>query len=218
MAKQKKNANYQTEKTIAEKARLEEEQQKKEQTEKIKIIAIVSSVVAAIVALIVGFMFAVGLFNYRPEVTGHASMSLGDYGSFHVELYGNDAPDAVAKLLELGDKNYFTGKKLHTLKDGMLYGGDEAINGAIENKKNSVMLEKGVICAKMGKDGNKTTYQFYIITDNNAKVDDSYIAIGKIDDLGVLDKILADVETDANGKISDETAPTISSLSDHAAH
>ena len=89
MAKQKKNANYQTEKNLAEKARIEEEQQKKEQTEKIKTIAIISGIVAAVVALIFGFLFAVGVFKYHPEETGHASMVIEDYGSFHVELYGN---------------------------------------------------------------------------------------------------------------------------------
>ena len=218
MAKQKKNANYQTEKNLAEKARIEEEQQKKEQTEKIKTIAIISGIVAAVVALIFGFLFAVGVFKYHPEETGHASMVIEDYGSFHVELYGKDAPDAVAKFLELGKSGYFTNKTFHTYKDGMLYGGEVTLSDASAFAQNNVVLEKGVICASIGKNGSSSTCQFFIITDNNAKPVDNYIAIGKIDDLGVLDQILEDIETDANGKITDDTLVYISSVSDHAAH
>ena len=213
MAKQKKNANYQTEKNLAEKARVEEEKQKKEQTEKIKFIAIVSGIVAGVVALIVGFLFAVGAFEYHPEVTEHVSMSVGGY-SFHVEMYGNDAPEAAQKFVEFANKSYFNGGKLHTLKDGKLYGGAETVSNATETKGNKIKLEKGVLCVKY----SGTSCQYFIITEDNAKLDENCVAIGKIDDLGSLNKILESIETDANGKINEETAPIVSSVSKHDAH
>lgn len=214
MAKQKKNSNYQTEKNLAEKARQEEEKLKKEQTKKIKDIAIVSGVTAAIVGLVLTILIVAGVFKYHPEVTAHAEMEIDEYGSFHIELYGKDAPDAVEKFLECADKMQFDNKQLHTLKDGMLYGGAETLTNGSENSKNKVALEKGVICVKY----SETACQFYIITEKNAKPQDGFIAIGKIDDLAVLDKILAAVETDGNGKITSETAPLIISVSDHEAH
>ena len=127
----------------------------------------------------------------------------------HVDLYGNDAPEAVAELNELFKTSYFSNKTFFSLKDGMLLGGDEILVNEVENKKNNVALEKGVICAKMGKKGTQKTYQFYIITEDNAKVDESYIAIGKIEDLSTLNSILEGIKTDSNGKITSETAPKI---------
>ena len=125
------------------------------------------------------------------------------------DLYGNDAPEAVAELNELFKTSYFSNKTFFSLKDGMLLGGDEILVNEVENKKNNVALEKGVICAKMGKKGTQKTYQFYIITEDNAKVDESYIAIGKIEDLSTLNSILEGIKTDSNGKITSETAPKI---------
>jgi len=142
-------------------------------------------------------------------------MAVEEYGSFHVDLYGNDAPEVVEELEKLFDSHYFNNKTFHTLKNGMLFGGEENLKNAVENNQNKVVLEKGVICAKIGKNGSNTTCQFFIITEDSAEVDESYIAIGKIDSLSLLDKIVAGVETDANGKITDETAPKISSFDDH---
>lgn len=213
MAKQKKNSNYQTEKNLAEKARVEEKKQKKEQTEKIKFIAIISGAVAGVLALIIGFLFAVGVFEYHPEVTKHATMTIDDYGSFHVELYGNDAPDAVAKFLEFVGKKHFDNTRFRTLKDGMLYGGNETLANANATTPNKVAIEKGVICVKY----NNTACQYIIITEDNAKVDEGYVAIGKIDDVALLTKIVNDIKTDDNGKITAETAPLISSVTDHDA-
>ena len=68
MAKQKKNSNYVTEKTTAQKAQREEEKPKAKKGKEIKLIAIIAGATLGVIALIFGLLFAFGAFEYgRPS-------------------------------------------------------------------------------------------------------------------------------------------------------
>ena len=228
MAKQKKNSNYKNAVSVDKKAIKEEARAVKAQQDKVTTYAILGSITAIFLGLVIWLMAIGGAFEYHPEVTGHATMNISGYGSFHIELYGEEAPETVEHFLTLATKAFFTGKNLHTYKNGLLYGGDtkatgtEGIKGEFKSNgvKNKVPLEKGVICMSRGKDPDSAYGQFFIITEDNVKLDGDYAAFAKLDEesLAILNKILAAIKTDSNGLITVETAPKITSVSKHDAH
>lgn len=227
MAKQKKNSNYQTEKNIAEKAKKEEEKQKAEQAKKIKLAAIIAGASAAFIALFFGILFAAGAFDYSPEPTYHATVSLDNGQSLHIELYGEDAPETVENFIDLAEAGYFDGMYLHTFADGLLYGGSENADGGSKGIKgefssngteNKIPMKKGVVCMARGEDYDSAYGQFFILTKNKSELKGNYAAFGKITDMDALKTILKGIETDAGGNITDSTAPKITGISLHAAH
>ena len=227
MAKQKKNSNYQTEKTAAEKALKEEQKQKEKQAKQIKLAAIIAGASAGFIALVMLILFAAGAFDYVPETTYHASVEIEGYGSLHIALYGKDAPEAVDNFIDLAGEGYFDGMSLHTFIDGLLYGGGKEADGGSDGIKgefsangveNKIAMKKGVICMARGEDYDSAYDQFFILTENNSKLKGNYAAFGKITDMEVLDAILKAIETNADGSITEATVPKITKISLHEAH
>ena len=224
MAKQKKNSNYVTEKTTAAKAEKEAQKIKEKKQKNIKIIAIASISFVSALAIILGILFACGAFEYSPPVTSHVNIELQDYGTLHVELYGKDAPDTVQHFKELADNKYFNGLTLHTLSNGLLYGGsksatniEEGINGEFTANgfNNKVKMEKGVIVMARGELNNSGYGQFFIVTEEEAEeLQGNYAAFGRITNLDVLDSMLEKIGS-VDGEINPTTAPKIVSISDH---
>lgn len=227
MAKQKKNSNYQTDKAIAKKAEKEELKQKEKRAKQIKLAAIIAGASAAFIALLFGILFAIGVFDYSPEPTYHATVLLDNGSSLHIELYGKDAPETVENFKELAESGYFDGMYLHTFAEGLLYGGSKnadggnnGITGEFESNgvENKIPMKKGVVCMARGEDPDSAYGQFFILTKDNAKLSGDYAAFGKLTEMDTLEDILKDIETDADGKISEDSAPKITSISLHAAH
>lgn len=227
MAKQKKNSNYQTEKSIAEKAKKEEQKLKEKQAKTVKLVAICAGAVVALVAIVLGILLAVGAFDYSPEPTYHATLTVENYGSLHIELYGNDAPETVENFIDLAESGYFDGMSLHTFAEGLLYagsenadGGSKGIKGEFESNgfENKIPMKKGVVCMARGE-GNDSAYgQFFILTKNNSDLKGDYAAFGKVTEFDALKDILKDIEVGSDGKIDADSAPKILSVSLHEAH
>ena len=227
MAKQKKNSNYVTDKTIAAKAQKEEQKQKEKKTKNIKIIAISVGAFVAFVALVFGILAACGAFKYDPKPTYHARIQLEDYGTLHVELYGEDAPKTVAHFVELSKGGYFKGMRLHTLEDGLFYGGalsnsdtSRGIKGefSANGYENNIIMEKGVIVMSRGDNPDSAYGQFFIVTEDNIEnLQGNYAAFGKITDLEVLDEIIEKFK-DVDGRINETDAPKIVSIDLHESH
>ena len=225
MAKQKKNANYVTDKTTAAKAAKEAAKEKEKQKKNIKLAVTISAIAVGCIALIVGFLAIVGVFSYTPEATNHASVLLSNGQSFHIELYGHDAPKTVEHFVELCEDGYFTNKSLHTLTDGLLYGGSDKADGgkngikgefADNGVENKVKMKKGVIAMARGESGDSAYGQFFFLTKNNSDLEGKYAAFGKITDLDALDTLLKSISVSADGSV--ENAPTIKSISFHDSH
>ena len=227
MAKQKKNSNYVTEKTIAAKAQKEDQKQKEKKAKTTKTVAISVGSAVAVLAIIFGILFACGAFEYSPKSTNHVNIEIEDYGTLHVELYGNDAPKTVENFLKLAEDGYFDSMTLHTFLDGLLYGGSKVASNVgsgvvgefYENGyENKVKMEKGVIAMARGENPNSAYGQFFIVTEKDAKdLEGSYAAFGKITNTELLDKILADLEG-VNGEINPSDAPRIVGIDSHEHH
>ena len=227
MAKQKKNSNYQTEKSLAKKVEKEELKKKQHQAKVVKIVAICAGAVLALAALVVGILFAVGVFEYSPEPTYHATLNIEGHDAIHIELYGEDAPKTVKHFIELAEAGYFDGKYLHTLTDGLLYGGSELADGGVKGIEgefanngieNKIPMTKGTVCLSRGLSKNSGYGQFFILTNKNTSLAGDYAAFGKITDIDALNDILKSIKVDKNGNVLDETAPKILSVSLHEAH
>ena len=225
MAKQKKNANYVTEKTAAAKAEREAAKAKEKKDKSIKLAVTISAIIAGCIAVIIGFLALVGVFSYTPEATNHASVILSNGQSFHIELYGNDAPETVKHFIDLCEDGYFNEKSLHTLTNGLLYGGSATADGGKDGIKgefsdngveNRVKMKKGVVAMARGESNDSAYGQFFLLTKNNSSIEGKYAAFGKITDLEVLRELVKSIEVSSNGSV--ENAPTIKSISFHDAH
>ena len=225
MANKKKNANYATEKNAAAKLAKEDAARKK------KIKKILIPVIAALVtvAVIVGLVFAIGIpfgmLDYKPEGTKDVLITFKDYGSIHVELYGNDAPKTVEHFLDSIEK--LEGKPIWTYKDDLLYFGssrfaDNGTNGlkgefSDNGVDNEISIRRGVIAAARGEDYNSGGSQYFIATKNSTDLNGKYAAFAKITSgMDVIEKILDDIEVDENGNI--KNGPVIESISSHDSH
>ena len=112
MAKKKKNNNYVTEKTAAAKVAKEEETRKIQKQKTTKTIIISSVSVILVIGIIFGVLALAGAFDYQPTGTYDVLIDIENYGSLHVELYGDDAPETVKQFLKLADEGYYDGKTI----------------------------------------------------------------------------------------------------------
>lgn len=224
MAKQRKNSNYVTEKTVAAKEEKALAEKKKEQIKQLKVIGLWSAVALLCVSIVVFVLLATGLFEYKPEVTYHATISFTDGTSLHVELYGNDAPYTVEHFVNLCRLGYFDGKDITALTGGQLFIGDEHGEGedgvlgefSANGIKNNVPMNKGTLC--MGRaEGYDSGYgQIFFLTQSKGSLKGDYAAFGCITDTTALTELLSSCEFDVFGSVVN--APTIKSISLHEAH
>lgn len=222
MAKQKKNSNYVTEKTVAAKAMKEEEARKKAQSKKNTTIAIAVSAVVGVIALLFAILLVSGAFDYIPETTSHANIVFDNGTEVHIELYGKDAPETVEHFMELAEKGYFTGKTAHTLVDGLLYAGDTNADGGkngikgefhSNNVNNQIPMKKGTVCMARGEGKDSAYGQFFILSGRNNDLLGEYAAFGRITDYTALEKLLDSVTADSTGKVTN--APKITKVELH---
>ena len=228
MAKKKKNNNYVTDKKAAEKLNKEEEARLKKKQEMIKTIVIASVSVIAALGLIFGMLFALGAFDYQPTGTYDVLITIEDYGSLHVELYGDDAPETVKHFLELANDGYYDGKPIFKLLDDLAYAGDvkavnaeKGIKGEFSENgfENKVSHTRGVLSMARGEDPNSAYGQFFIVRKNSTELDGKYAAFGYVTSgMEIIDHIFKDLDTDGDGMISEADQPIISGITSHASH
>ena len=228
MAKKKKNSNYVTEKTENAKVAKEAEA-RKEQIKKIVKKALPLLLASlALVGVLIGFAFMIGIFDYYPEATEYVYINVeygdGETASLHVELYGNDAPDTVKHFTELAEQGYFDGMYLHKLLDGCLYGGSVTADGGDKGIKgefsaagyeNKISHKKGIISMARGEDVNSAYGQFFIVTEDNKDLDGNYAAFAMITEGGmnIIDELIK--LADENGDIAPSARPRITSIEAH---
>lgn len=236
-----KNNNYVTEKTKQQ--RLEQEKRKKAQrVNKILIPTLIA--VAAIVALALIIWGVVSLVKYIqandsiPDltVTHHASLEIEGYGTVHIELYGNEAPETVANFVKLANEGFYDGLTFHRIMDGfMAQGGGfdkdgkekdaDTIYGEFKANgfNNNIPHVAGTISMARTNVYNSASSQFFIVDEtsanNTASLDGKYAAFGKVTSgLDIINKLCDEIKTGDNGAVDVANRPVIKSISIHASH
>lgn len=236
-----KNNNYVTEKTKQQ--RLEQERRKKAQrVNKILIPTLIA--VAAIVALALIIWGVVSLVKYIqandsiPDltVTHHASLEIEGYGTVHIELYGNEAPETVANFVKLANKGFYDGLTFHRIMDGfMAQGGGfdkdgkekdaDTIYGEFKANgfNNNIPHVAGTISMARTDVYNSASSQFFIVDEtsanNTASLDGKYAAFGKVTSgLDIINKLCDEIKAGINGAVEVANRPVIKSISIHASH
>ena len=242
MGKKKKNSNYVTEKR--EQAKLEKEKAKRaaKRNAILKAILIPATAVILLAAIVVGLGFAFGWWENNPnknfKATHHATIKIKDYGTVHIELYGEEAPETVENFVALANKGFYDDLTFHRIMDGFMaqggcpYGtgtgdsgkdikGEFAANGV----ENNVKHVRGTISmARGGNDYNSASSQFFIVhktSDKNTKsLDGNYAAFGMvIDGMEVIDKMIEDtVKKGYTESVSKADQPIIEKVEIHEAH
>ena len=225
MAKQKKNANYVTEKN--EQAKIEKEEKKKKEKQKkiLQTVAFWSAAALIIIGAIFLFLMAIGVFDYTAHGTHHATVTMSDGTSLHIELYGEDAPETVEHFVALCNRGYFNGMSIDSLINNQLAMGDDraggytlGINGefAANGVDNQVEMKKGTVCLGRGNDFNSGYGQFFILTKDDPSLKGNYAAFGRVTDTLALDRLVKKCTFDSEGNCTD--GPTIKSISIHDSH
>lgn len=257
MAKKKKNSNYVTEKKT--KAREEALKAKKAYKTKKTIITTIA-LVLALACLIFGIILInkscgyprsiLGSDNPKSEttvnnsfkVTHHAAIEVEGYGTIHLELYGEEAPETVNNFVMLAQKGFYNGLTFHRIMDNfMIQGGDPKGNGTggyeVDGKEQNIKGEfstngvnndikhvRGTISmAREGGNKDSASSQFFIVhqtsTNNTLSLDGNYAAFGMVTSgMQIVDKICYDVEEGSNGSVDKANQPIIKSISIHAEH
>ena len=227
MAKQKKNSNYNTEKRRAAEEQKAEQKRIEKQQKTIKTVAIWAGGTLAVMAIILGTLFAIGMFDYTPEVTYHASFSFSDGSTVHIELYGNDAPETVKSFIDLCESKYFNGMTVRELIGGMMTvgsinadGGDKGIKGEFSQNgvDNKVPMKKGTVILNRGLTYDSGYGQFCILTENKPEFMGKYAAFGRVTDMSVVENMIKKLSVGANGAVDESSAPRITGVSLHEAH
>lgn len=218
--KNKKNSNYVTDKTI--RAKEEKERAQKRKKQKKIVIAIVAAVLS--VAVAAGSVIAIGSAlgwwgqDYEPKVTHHANITIEGYGTLHVELYGEEAPETVKNFVNLANEGFYDGLTFSHLmqnpnnKENILIQTGEDVDGlepiegeySANDVDNKISHVKGILSSPKHKTGVGTNpTKFFIMTssDYDDTFDGFYAAFGKVTSgLDILDEIC---EIGENNIISD---------------
>ena len=217
-----KNINEQTKPLSKKELR---EQQKKQKQRRKTVVTVISIIVA--VGIFVGIFFITGAFDYQPQSTYDVLITIENYGSLHVELYGNDAPETVKHFLKLADDGYYNGKSVFKLFDDLAYMGDKNASSAQGIKgeffdngfENKILHKRGILSMARGEDPNSAYGQFFIVTKTSRDLNGKYAAFGKVTSgMEIIDNIYKTLETDDNGMIAEGKQPIIKSISSHASH
>ena len=244
--KNRKNSNYVTEKTIQAKA----DKERAERQRKQKRLALIITSSALALAILVGGIVAIGKYvfgwgegGYEPTVTHHAHIEIEEYGTLHVELYGEEAPKTVENFVNLANEGFYDGLSFSSLmqdprndENVLIQAGDENTAPDIEpiygeysdnGFENKVSHKIGVLSAPSYMFGTHPT-KFFIMTssDYSDMFDGSYAAFGKITDgLDILREICEESEKNITsydeknlGDIHPKKRIKIKSITIHESH
>lgn len=180
MAKKRKNGNYVTEKTIQK----EKDRQRAFVVQRRKKIVSWILIIASIVISLTVLLVAVGARNGWGEknlvVTMEADIEIEGFGTITVSLYGENAPHAVARFVSLARAGYYDGKSFTSFLDDML-AVTSTNNGSYipMETNNGVHHRKGTL-SMVNMDGKGASTSFFITSKNQAKLNDTCTAFGRI--------------------------------------
>lgn len=229
MSKKKKNSNYATEKNAQKAIEKQQLDRQKKRRKTLKTALICVLCVLLVAGAILGIGAAFGMFDYYPEATAHAAITIeyeGEEYTLHMELYGEDAPLSVAHFKKLVEDDYYVDKAVYCLLNDQLCFGPQTVNEyygtvdgefSLNGKENKVSHKRGTVSMMRGDDYNSARGNFFILTENHKELDGSYAAFGSVTDgMDTLDAILKDIRVDENGYITNP--PIITEISLHEAH
>ncbi len=130
-----------------------------------------------------------------------------------IELEPAVAPNTVANFISLVEKGFYDGLIFHRVIPGfMIQGGDPSGNGtggpdysidgefSLNGFENKLQHERGVISMARSQDLNSAGSQFFIMVEQETRLDGEYAAFGKvIEGMETVDAIVA-VERDGADK------------------
>ncbi len=123
------------------------------------------------------------------EKAGGAKMLIIEttYGTVEAELFANDAPKTVARILELVGKGYYDGLKFHRVVPGfVVQGGDPKGDGTggsgqkLPAEFNSHKHVEGTLAMARTMDPNSADSQFYISLGIHPHLDNQYTVFGQV--------------------------------------
>jgi len=145
-----------------------------------------------------------GANDKNPVVT----IVMEDGSIIRIELYPQIAPNTVRNFISLAQSGYYNGLIFHRVMPGfMIQGGDPngtgiggpgySIRGefSVNDFKNTLKHERGVISMARSSDPNSAGSQFFIMVKANSSLDGQYATFGKVKEgMETVDKIVS-VET-----------------------
>lgn len=229
MAKNKKNSNYVTDKTLQKKAEANKQKKAAKTKKTVKSVAVTSAVALVILAALFAVLYFGGAFDYIPEATEHVTITLDGYStSLHVELYGEDAPETTKHFKSLTSGHYYDGKTLTAYKDGNLYFGEESSgNGGIKGEfadngtKNKIPFKEGTLVMARGEGYDSAYGRFFIVTEDTdiSSLKGSYAAFGRVTGgMEIIEEIVSKLNVGTDGSIPAAEQTKITSISAHDSH
>ena len=157
------------------------------------------------------------LFEETDEPTNFVKIEMTDGAMILVELYPDVAPITVENFKNLVAGNFYDGLIFHRVIAGfMIQGGDPKGTGyggtsptikgefAANGVQNDLKHERGVISMARTNDPNSASCQFFIMHEDDFRLDGQYAAFGKvIAGMDTVDKI-ASVKTNVNNRPLEE--------------
>ena len=157
------------------------------------------------------------LFEETEEPTNFVKIEMTDGAMILVELYPDVAPITVENFKNLVAGNFYDGLIFHRVIAGfMIQGGDPKGTGyggtsptikgefAANGVQNDLKHERGVISMARTNDPNSASCQFFIMHEDDFRLDGQYAAFGKvIAGMDTVDKI-ASVKTNVNNRPLEE--------------
>lgn len=143
------------------------------------------------------------------------TMTIQGMGDIVLELYSDKAPNTVRNFVHLAKQGFYDGLTFHRVIDGfMIQGGDPlgngtggpgySIKGEFPNNgftQNDLSHLRGAISmARQSIDMDSAGSQFFIVQEDQVRLDGDYAVFGKvIDGMDIVD-VIAQVDTDRNDK------------------
>lgn len=204
-------------------------------------VAVPIAVLAVIVAIALVLGFTVGGWGhtdtaddgtYTPVATDHAAIEIEGWGTIHLELYGNDAPETVANFKKLVAEGFYNGLTFHRIIDGfMMQGGcpnGDGTGNSGQNIKgeftangvnNRILHTAGTLSMARGSSYNSGSCQFFITEEDSPHLDGQYAAFGRvISGMDIVHGICDSANPGNNGAIAPKDQPVIVSITVHPVH
>ena len=155
----------------------------------------------------------------------HVEITVKDYGTITVELYGEAAPITVENFLKLAESGFYDGLTFHRIIEGfMMQGGDpngDGTGGADENIKgefsengveNNLSHTRGAISMARASQMDSASSQFFIVHEDAVGLDGSYACFGYVTQgMEVVDAVCREVPA-IDGIVAKEDQPIIESI------
>ena len=156
----------------------------------------------------------------------HVEITIKDYGTISVELYGEVAPITVENFLKLAGDGFYDGLTFHRIIEGFMmqggcpegtgYGGaDENIVGEFDSNGhiNNLSHTRGAISMARSNDKDSASSQFFIVHEDSVYLDGEYACFGYVTEgMDVVDSVCESVAAGENGTVAKDDQPVIESI------